>query len=234
MSNDVPRPDIILARHAHSEGNAGNRTSGFAEISLTPNGHRQAQTLAREIIERFGADNIARIITTPYLRTQQTARPLVERTGLEPLTMPNMREITYLQPAKADGTTYGERTELRNAFWAAARLDPGYVDEGEYGVDSAQSFVGRVHDSLGELASSVSEIPGLQVVYAHEFPISTVLNIANGKSDEDIIASMVKYQKAVPAIENTQAVGLTLRNGEWVLAHDSHIDLFQASREEPE
>jgi len=230
MSTEIPRPDIILARHAHSEGNAGKRTSGFAEIALTEDGHRQAETLAKQVIDRFGVNAIGRIITTPYVRTQQTAAPLIQRVGLEPLVMPGMREITYLQPSNADGKTFDERRELRDVFWAATKLNLDYVDEGELPLDSARSFVKRIHDSLDELAVIVEEDPRLHVVYSHEFPVATALNIARGKSDDEIIATMIEHQKVVPAIDNTQAVGLTYKNGKWTLAHNSHTDLFQSSR----
>lgn len=226
MSSEIIRPDIILARHGHSHGNAGNRTHGVTDIALTEEGHRQAEVLAQHIVELYGAENIGSIITTPSSRTLQTAQPLLERTGLSPHIMSDLQEITYLQPSKADGTTYDERERMRDAFWAASRLNPEYVDEGEVALDSVQSFVDRVHSALGKLAATFEKDHRMHVVYAHEFPISTALNIAQGKSDDEIIDAMTKNQKPQPRIDNTQAVGLTYQNGSWRVADDSHTDLF--------
>lgn len=232
MTSETMRPDIILARHGHSHGNAGNRTHGVADIALTEEGHRQAEVLAQHIVDAYGVENISSIITTPYSRTLQTAQPLLERTGLSPHIMSDMREITYLQPSKADGTTYDERERMRDTFWAASRLDPEYVDEGEVPLDSVRSFLDRVHSALGKLSATFEKDPRLHVVYAHEFPISTALNIAQGKSDEEIIDAMTKNQKPEPRIDNTQAVGLTYRGGKWAIVDDSHADLFPRSRDQ--
>lgn len=206
------------------------RTTGFAEIALEEHGHKQAQSVADEIVNRYGADRVSHIITTPYLRTRQTADPLIAHTGREPLVRADWREITYLQPSTADGTTYAEKAALHDKFWAATRLNPDYIDEGEYEVDSANSFLRRVHASLGELAMLATNNDGVIVTYAHEFPISAALNIAQGKQDEEIIADMARLQKPSPRIDNAQAIGLTLKDGKLVLAKDSDIDLFPDSR----
>lgn len=233
MSGKITRPDIILVRHAQSAGNVGIRTKNTAEIPLTKEGHSQAEVLANEIIERFGVDTISRIIVTTYLRTHQTAAYLVESTGLEPEVMSTMREITYLQSSKADGKTFEERRELRDRFWEATKQDPNYTDSGEQSVDSAHSFLMRIHHSLDELAKSTNNDSKLQVLYAHEYSIAAALRIAIGDSDDDIIAAMVEHQKPVPTIENTQAVGLSRQGVSWIIAHPSHSDLFKDSRKMP-
>ncbi len=91
--------------------------------------------------------------------------------------MQGMYVITYLQACNAYGKTYEERKELLNFFWANSMLDPDYVDVGVLPLDSARSFVGRIHESLDTLATSLAEDPRIHVVYSHEFPISTALNM---------------------------------------------------------
>ena len=224
------RPDVILIRHGHSVGNAGHTTHNFAEIALTETGHAQAERVARDIIERFGAQAVAHIIVTPYLRTHQTASPLLNETGLQPLVWPDLREITYLQPSKADGTTYDERALMRAEFWAATAHDPDHKDEGEYPIDSANSFLARTHRALGNLANLSSKSSGILVAYAHEFPISAALSIASGKSDQEIIADMTKRMKPSPPIANAQAIGLCLIDGKLTLATKNDADLFPETR----
>jgi|GEM_PF-2677515 len=230
MVNILEKPQVILVRHGHTTGNAGKQTSGFAEILLEETGHKQAQLVADEIIKNYGVKGIGHIITTPYLRAQQTAEPLVARTGRTPLIQPNWREITYLQPSAADGKTYEDRAALRDIFWSATSLNPDYRDEGEVRLDSANSFLDRVRSSLGTLTTLAAAGDGAVVVYAHEFPISAALNMAQGKTDSEIITDMVRLQKPSPPIANTQAVGLTLQDDMLILAHEAHVDLFQESR----
>lgn len=224
------RPDVIMIRHGHSVGNAGHTTHNFAEIALTETGRTQANRVSREITEHFGAQAIAHIIVTPYLRTHQTASPLLAETGIKPLVWPDLREITYLQPLRADGTTYDGRATMRKEFWDATKVNPEYKDDGEYPVDSANSFLRRIHRTLGNLADLAAQGDGIVIAYAHEFPISAAVSIASGTSDHAIIADMTERMKPNPPIDNTQAIGLHLDNGRLTLATPEDVDLFPGSR----
>ena len=73
MTNSKEK-QILLIRHAESCANVGLKTSTPAEIPLTENGHEQARELAERIIE---VPEI--IITSPFIRTLQTAEPLLKK-----------------------------------------------------------------------------------------------------------------------------------------------------------
>lgn len=216
-------PDVIMVRHAQSVGNLGWRTSNMPDIGLTEKGYQQAELLTDNILRKFGRFGVGTIIVTPYRRTLDTVRPLIARTGIVPTIWPDLRELTYLQPSRADNTSFDDRAGMRREFWAATRNNPNYTDPGELELDSAQSFINRIRRSLGKLADIAANVPGIVVGVSHEYTISAM---ANRNSDKDIIEKLCEKQKPDPRIRNTQAVGFTLKAGRLILAQESDIDLF--------
>lgn len=73
---------ILLIRHADPD---------YANDSLTPAGHREAQALATRL-RRMGID---RIFSSPLGRAQATMRYAAEATGLEPTTLPWTAELHW-------------------------------------------------------------------------------------------------------------------------------------------
>ena len=64
----------VFVRHGQSTGNAGLPCHDLASIELTELGWSQARQVAGGCKERPSM-----IVTSPYLRTQQTAAPTIER-----------------------------------------------------------------------------------------------------------------------------------------------------------
>ncbi len=73
------------------------------------------------------------IVTSPYLRTQQTAAATIERFPNVPVEVWPIQEFTYLQPSRWNGTLSSERMPHIERYWAAA--DPEFYDG-----DGAESF----------------------------------------------------------------------------------------------
>ncbi len=84
---------MILLRHGQSEFNLlftqTRRDPGIQDPKLTPLGHAQAEAAAETLA---GAQEIRRIIASPYTRALQTAAPLARRLGLPVLVNPVVRE----------------------------------------------------------------------------------------------------------------------------------------------
>ena len=80
---------IYLIRHAESVGNVNGRTSSHSSIELTEAGHEQAQKLATQL--PF-ADHV---YISSFLRTKQTAQPILERDQLDPEIFA-IEEFSYL------------------------------------------------------------------------------------------------------------------------------------------
>ncbi len=101
MPRDFQRPfvlpagatEVVLIRH----GSAGQPVAseeldlidGKHDPALTELGRRQALALA----ERLGSARVAALFVTPLRRTKETAQPLAERLGLEPIVLPELREV---------------------------------------------------------------------------------------------------------------------------------------------
>jgi len=94
---DYSRPagsiEVVLVRHGASEAARDDQPfellEGQADPSLSEAGERQAQlvaaALAREPIEA--------LFVTPLRRTAQTAAPFAALAGLEPIVVPELREV---------------------------------------------------------------------------------------------------------------------------------------------
>ena len=84
---------ILLVRHGQSApfvaGQPFPLREGHGDPHLTDLGHHQAKLVA----DRLAAEPVATIYVTSLTRTHQTAAPLAERLGLEPVVEPALREI---------------------------------------------------------------------------------------------------------------------------------------------
>jgi len=116
-------------RHAESESNAGLRTEHPATSRITAKGHEQA-CLTSLVFEN--APDL--IVTSPYLRTQETAAPLIQRFPAVDCVEWPVQEFTYLDPSHWSGTTFHERQPVAHVYWE--RNDPFYRDS-----DRAESFL---------------------------------------------------------------------------------------------
>jgi probable phosphoglycerate mutase len=94
---DYSRPreaiEIVLVRHGASQaavhGQPSELLEGQADPPLSIEGERQAQAVARFL----AGDPPAALFVTPLCRTAQTAAPLAALTGVEPVVVPELREV---------------------------------------------------------------------------------------------------------------------------------------------
>jgi probable phosphoglycerate mutase len=84
---------VLLVRHGESAPAHPDRpfplVDGHGDPPLDPVGHEQAKRLA----DRLAGEHIDAIYVTTLIRTLQTAAPLAERLGLEPVVEPDLREV---------------------------------------------------------------------------------------------------------------------------------------------
>lgn len=127
---------IYLIRHGESKANAGQVTNETALISLTDLGREQAKTVPGKL-----PNKLDQIIVSTYLRTQQTAEPTIAAYPATPVwEWPEVREFTYLDPKKANGTTIEELKPMVEAFWGS--MNPDLQESPE--VESFSQFIERV------------------------------------------------------------------------------------------
>jgi probable phosphoglycerate mutase len=86
--------EIILVRHGASapavKGEPFPLVDGHGDPPLAPEGEAQADAVA----ERLAAEELAGLFVTTLQRTHRTAAPLAERTGLAPVVVPELREVS--------------------------------------------------------------------------------------------------------------------------------------------
>jgi 2,3-bisphosphoglycerate-dependent phosphoglycerate mutase len=85
--------DLLIVRHGESAparlDEPAPRRDGHSDPALAPEGMEQAQRLA----DRLAHEHIDAIYVTSLQRTAQTAAPLAERLGIEPVVEPDLREV---------------------------------------------------------------------------------------------------------------------------------------------
>ena len=85
--------EVIVVRHGASEvalpGARFPLVDGRGDPNLSEDGHEQARAIA----ESLAPEGIARLFVTPLRRTHQTAAPLAEATGLEPIVVDDLAEV---------------------------------------------------------------------------------------------------------------------------------------------
>ncbi len=133
--------EVTLIRHGESEANAGLPSDTPAGIPLTPLGHQQAHELAAKLPEP------ELIIVSSYLRTQQTAQPLIARFPQVPVETWEVHEFTYLNPEQYAGTTEAERCIHAREYWS--RCDHDWRDGG--GAESFADLIQRIDLTLAQL-----------------------------------------------------------------------------------
>jgi 2,3-bisphosphoglycerate-dependent phosphoglycerate mutase len=138
---------VWLIRHGESEANAGRRTPSHIQTGLTTAGHEQAEKLAQRWEKSFG-EPPQLIVTSPFLRTKQTAAPLLDKYSDYATTLEwRVEEWTRLDPDKLRNTTFDERQPLVQAHWD--RNDPNYR---ENNAESLNDLFNRVDAMLMNLS----------------------------------------------------------------------------------
>lgn len=135
---------IFIIRHGESTANAGERTDAHDTIPLSEKGKAQAENLAKEFSVTPDL-----IIVSPFTRTQETARPFIEKHITVPVEMWDVHEFTYLDPKVCNGTTKEERSVAVKKYWNA--LDVHYQDGDE--AETFALFIDRIRTFVKKLQS---------------------------------------------------------------------------------
>jgi 2,3-bisphosphoglycerate-dependent phosphoglycerate mutase len=85
--------EVVLIRHGSAQHSTPDQPldliEGQSDPQLTELGRDQALAVA----ERLSSAKTEAIFVTPLRRTLQTAQPLAERLGIEPVVLPELREV---------------------------------------------------------------------------------------------------------------------------------------------
>jgi 2,3-bisphosphoglycerate-dependent phosphoglycerate mutase len=147
---------ILLVRHGQILANSGGKTADHATNPLTQLGRAQS----RDFAERLDCKPTL-IVTSPFLRAQQSAEPLRQRFPDVPVEEWLIQEFTFLDPARHRNTSEADREPHVGTYWQ--RQDPAYIDG--LGAESFTLFLNRAREAIHRLLSRNSG--GCIVIFTH-------------------------------------------------------------------
>jgi 2,3-bisphosphoglycerate-dependent phosphoglycerate mutase len=191
---------LWMIRHGQSTGNAGRETNDPGMIPLSVTGERQAA----HVVDVFdhGPDLI---LTSPFLRARQTARPTLDRFPHVHVEEWPIQEFSYLGHLHGRATTAAERRPLVDAYWSAA--DPSDRDD-----DRSESFL-DVYARAAEFLKRLAQVEaGSAAAFTHGLFMRVVLwVILTGETAPDA-DSMRRFHRfrSTYLIPNCSIIELTL------------------------
>ncbi len=145
---------VFLVRHGQSQANAGFATPDPAKVELTPLGVKQAKEVAA-FLKTHTPPKL--IVTSPYLRSKQTAEPtrfLFPNTAVEEW---EVQEFTYLSSIHRMCSTVQDRKPLVDGYWT--KSEPSFWDDFSY------TFKPSAHSEVVALAARA----GITADFYHTF-----------------------------------------------------------------
>ncbi len=169
---DIGVPTVtVLARHGATLMSVEKRFSGRGgfDAPLSDLGERQAEALAREVAAHV---EVNRIVSSPLLRTRQTAQRVADVVGLPVEVDDDLAECDF---GMWDGSTFAE---VRDRWPAELAAWLGSVEVAPPGGESFAACRSRVLRARSRL---VERFPGERVlVVAHVTPIKVLVAEAVG------------------------------------------------------
>jgi probable phosphoglycerate mutase len=159
---------VYLIRHAQSEGNTGEDLA-TGDPDLTDVGRMQAERLGR----RMKSARLDVLYASPLRRTQETAFPIADATGLEVIPKADLREIALGQAEDyARQRPPEEMREIERRVTAEATWD---AFPGSEGSAPSRRRIGRVMDEI------IAAHPGQRIaVVSHAAFIQTYVSMVLG------------------------------------------------------
>jgi probable phosphoglycerate mutase len=163
--------EILLVRHgetiAADPDSPFPLLDGHGDPELAPEGQKQAEQIA----DHLAGTKVDAIYVTTLRRTAETAAPLAERLGLEPIVEPDLREVLL---GEWEGGIYRQRV-LSGDPLALEMFDKQRWDVVP-GAESNKALRARVQRAVERIAAAQ---PGKRVVVvSHGGAIGMVLAIA--------------------------------------------------------
>jgi 2,3-bisphosphoglycerate-dependent phosphoglycerate mutase len=186
---------LLLVRHgaaavAPEGGEPLGLLDGHNDPPLAPSGREQAAAVSA----RLALDPPDRIFVSGLARTVETAAPLVEASGIEPVEVPELREVHLGEWDHQYPHKMRSRDPLVAQIEAEGRWDviPG--------AESATDFNARVRAGIDRVVEATGE-GATAAVFVHGGVISELISIATGSrplafmfSENTSVSELVKLR----------------------------------------
>lgn len=181
----------LLIRHAESAAQTGVASSDAALIPLSEKGREKATQFASQLMKSD------LIVVSPFIRTRQTAQPLIDLYPEVPVEEWAVQEFTYLAPKRCRDMTAGQRDPMVREYWE--RQDPAYVDG--TGAESFNQFIRRA----GELIWRCRELDIRTYIFSHTMFMQAV-RLSLESSGEIIDMTAFRDACFIQPIRNLEAL----------------------------
>ncbi|MGN5239435.1 histidine phosphatase family protein [Rhodococcus sp. SJ-3] len=143
---------IYVVTHPEATHHVEGLVGGWYDSALTPRGVIHAHAIAARLRDLIPTGACPALYTSDLVRATETAHPIAETFGVEPVLLPDLREKSY-------GVAGGRPQE-----WFAAHFVPPPLvgerldhDEGIEGAESKLECVTRVYRAMDRITSDNAE-----------------------------------------------------------------------------
>jgi Histidine phosphatase superfamily (branch 1) len=213
---------LDLVRHGESTANqAGIIDTVPPGAPLDSTGSSEATTVAGNIIDEFGKNNIVGVFTSDELRTVETAAPLASALGLS-TPLPDYAGLNEIPAGVFEGdkatSLEGILYLLGPISWALGfPLVPDLGDPSVNGVTFDQSFGGAIQDiytdTVGAVGSTATSPTDVAFSSEGAIAVWTLMNV-NNPDFSVLLHELITNQEFLP---NTGQVVIDGSPGDWTL-----------------
>lgn len=165
---------LIVVRHGRTAANAAGRLLGRLDPGLDATGEVQAAALGATLAA--ATDRVARVVSSPLVRTRDTAVAIAEAVGGVDVELDDRwLELDY---GELDGTPL---RDVPPELWVRWQGDP---DHAPPGGESLRALRDRVDAACGALKAAAAVAEGDVVVVTHVSPIKAAVGWALGLDDQ--------------------------------------------------
>lgn len=165
--------EIVLVRHGETipavAGVPFPLAAGHGDPELRPEGHEQAELVAG----RLAGERIDALYVTSLRRTLETAAPLADRLGIEPIVEPRLREVFL---GEWEGGLYRQHVVDGHPLVAEMLLRQRW--DVIPGAETNEALRDRLVTAIEHIAAS--HVGGRVVAFSHGGAIATLLSLASG------------------------------------------------------
>ncbi len=196
---------ITFVRHGESTANAGGITMAQAEIPLSDQGTQQALALAPLLSAQPSV-----VLTSAYLRTQQTSKPYCERVGVVAMDNPLLNEFSAIDPALIAGMSGAQRKPFMVDYWR----EPSMMKRMGNDADTFAEFVQRVT----AFAQDMDALPDGAVIFGHGIWIGLLVwqSLGFTCNDDASMRAFRRFQLGLPMPNCAVYQFVQVASGRWL------------------
>lgn len=193
----APPPDsveVVLVRHGASEAALPGQTFAMVDGQGDPALSEVGKAQARSVAATLGGESFSGLFASSLRRTQETAAPLAEASGLAVAILPDLREINL---GELEGGEYRIKVAEGDPLVAEiARQERWDVIPG---AEAPEQFSGRLRTAIAEIVATVPA-GTTAVAFVHGAVIGDLCALATGSrpfaflnADNGSISSLVVH-----------------------------------------